>query len=68
MATQTLSNFLSLYGGSHVGGQLTFVLQPILPYNIEEDLQTSEVNISETFDLSDIKFGRVVKNAIFHNI
>ena len=31
------------------------------------DLQTSEAFISKTFDLNDIKFGRVVKNSIFYN-
>ena len=47
----------------------TYVPRPILPYNIWENLQTSEAYISETFvnDL-DIKVGRVVKNAIFYDI
>ena len=34
-----------------------------------ENLQTSEAYISETFDLNDIKFGRVVKmpfSILFH--
>ena len=38
-----------------------YVLQAILPYNIKENLQTSEADISKTFDLNDIKFSRVVK-------
>ena len=48
--------------------ETTYVLQAILPYNIYENLQTSEVCISKTFDLNDMKFGRAVKNAIVCNI
>ena len=40
-------------GGSHNGGQAAFVLQPILPYNMLENLQTSEVYISKIFDPND---------------
>ena len=33
-----------------------------------QNLQTSETYVSRTFDLNDIKFGRMVKKAIFFNI
>ena len=51
---------LGLYGGSHVGGQCHFAIQ----YRYR---RISEGCISKTFDLNDIKFGRVVKDAIFYN-
>ena len=39
-----------------------------LPYNIYENVQTSEAFISKTSDLNAIKFGRVVNNAIIYNM
>ena len=39
-----------------------------MPYNIYENLQTSETCISKASDLNAVKFGRVVKNAIVYNI
>ena len=39
----------------------TYVLQPILLYNMWENLQASEAYILKTFALDDIEFGRVVK-------
>ena len=52
-----------LYGGSHVEGQ-----SPNYLNNIQENLHSSEAYVSKTFDLNDIKFGRVVRNASFYNI
>ena len=39
----------------------TYVLQPILPYSLQENLQNSKAYISKPFGLSDIELGRVVK-------
>ena len=49
-----------LYGDSHVEGQL-MSSSPFCRTMRQENRQTSEAYISKTFDLNDIKFGRVVK-------
>ena len=38
----------------------------VLPYNVSENLQTSETYISKTFHVND-KIGRIAKNAIFYS-